>query len=142
MSVRKKTVTGSPSILIVDDEASSLSLLKGILVTEGYCVRSSDSGRLALASLAGWLPELILLDIRMPGMNGFEVYRRLRAIEKLHNVPGYVHQCGERTRRAALKGWRWAPSITSASRFGGKNCWLGFERMSSLDAFAETSKNR
>jgi two-component system, cell cycle sensor histidine kinase and response regulator CckA len=75
------------SILLIDDEADSLSLLKGILAAEGYRVRSADSGRLALASLAGWLPELILLDIRMPGMNGFEVYRRLRAIERLKNVP-------------------------------------------------------
>ncbi len=80
-------MSDSPSILIVDDEADSLSLLKGILAAGGYRVRSADSGRLALASVAGWLPELILLDIRMPGMNGFEVYRRLRAIERLQNIP-------------------------------------------------------
>ena len=80
-------MTGSPSILLVDDEADSLALLKGILAAEGFCVRSADSGRLALASLAVWLPELILLDVRMPGMDGFEVYSQLRAIEKLQRVP-------------------------------------------------------
>src|SRR5215475_11458810 len=80
-------MTERHSILLVDDEVDSLSLLKGILAAEGYHVRSADSGRLALASVAGWMPELILLDIRMPGMDGFEVYRRLRAIEKLQTVP-------------------------------------------------------
>ena len=80
-------MTSSPRILIVDDEAASLSLLKGILTAEQYCVRTADSGRLALASVTGWVPELILLDIRMPGMDGFEVYRRLRTSEKLRNVP-------------------------------------------------------
>jgi PAS domain S-box-containing protein len=78
---------GNYSILVVDDEADSLSLLNGILAAEGYYVRSADSGKLALEAIAGWLPELILLDIRMPGMGGLEVYRRLRAVEKAQSVP-------------------------------------------------------
>ena len=80
-------MTDNPSILVVDDEADSRSLLTGILVSEGYHVRTADSGRLALASVDAWLPELILLDIRMQGMDGFEVCRRLKAGDKSQRVP-------------------------------------------------------
>ena len=65
--------TDTSSILAVDDEADSLSVLASILAAEGYQVRTADSGRLALKSVAAWLPELILLDVRMPGMDGFDV---------------------------------------------------------------------
>jgi two-component system, cell cycle sensor histidine kinase and response regulator CckA len=74
-------------ILAVDDEPDTLSLLQGILAPEGYDVRSADSGRLALASLDAWLPALILLDIRMKDMDGFEVLRQLKAREKSRNIP-------------------------------------------------------
>ena len=77
----------SSGILVVDDEGDSLSLLKSILAAEGYDVRSADSGRLALGSLTDWLPELILLDIRMPDMDGFEVLCRLKALERSRNIP-------------------------------------------------------
>ncbi len=80
-------MTDNASILVVDDEADSRALLKGILVSEDYHVRTADSGRLALASVDAWLPELILLDIRMPGMDGFEVCSRLKASDKSHSVP-------------------------------------------------------
>ena len=76
-----------PSILVVDDAPDSLSLLTGILESEGYDVRIADGGRLALASVDAWLPELILLDIRMPGMDGLEVCRRLKACDRSQSVP-------------------------------------------------------
>jgi two-component system cell cycle sensor histidine kinase/response regulator CckA len=75
------------TILVVDDESESLALLSGILATEGYKVRSADSGRLALASVNAWLPQLILLDIHMPDTDGFEVCRQLKAGEKTRDVP-------------------------------------------------------
>jgi PAS domain S-box-containing protein len=87
MGGRRNFMTDNPSILVVDDEADSRSLLTGILVPEGYHVRTADSGRLALASVDAWLPELILLDIRMKGMDGFEVCRRLKAGDKSRRVP-------------------------------------------------------
>ena len=80
-------MTDSHSILVVDDESESLVRLTGILAAAGYQVRSADSGRLALASIAAWLPHLILLDIRMPGIDGFEVCRRLKASEGTRNIP-------------------------------------------------------
>jgi len=75
------------TILAVDDTLASLKLLTAILTEEGYQVRSADSGELALASVAASLPELILLDVRMPGMDGFEVLRRLKAQERSRNIP-------------------------------------------------------
>src|SRR6476660_4226817 len=75
------------SILVVDDDSESLMLLTDILKAEGYRVRSADSGKLALASVKESLPSLILLDIRMPGMDGFEVCRRLKAGEETRDVP-------------------------------------------------------
>ncbi len=80
-------MTDSHSILVVDDESDSLALLTGILAAEGYHVRSANSGQLALASIAARAPELILLDIRMPGIDGFEVCRRLQASEETRNIP-------------------------------------------------------
>jgi two-component system, cell cycle sensor histidine kinase and response regulator CckA len=80
-------VRDNSSILVVDDEAHSLSLLRGILTAEGYQVRLADSGKLALASLTAWLPQLIVLDVRMKDMDGFEVLRQIKASEKARNIP-------------------------------------------------------
>lgn len=74
-------------ILAVDDTAASLRLLTDILKEEGYEVRSAISGELALRAAAGNPPELVLLDIRMPGMDGFEVCRRLKAQPATRDVP-------------------------------------------------------
>ena len=74
-------------ILAVDDTAESLILLTEIFTAEGYQVRPADSGELAIAAAAAIKPELILLDIRMPGMDGFEVCRRLKARIDTRDVP-------------------------------------------------------
>jgi PAS domain S-box-containing protein len=75
------------SILVVDDEPESLTLVAAILRAEGYEVRSANTGRLALESVAGWRPQLILLDVRMPDTGGLEVCRRLKASEKTRDIP-------------------------------------------------------
>jgi CheY-like chemotaxis protein len=75
------------TILLVEDTHESLKLLTGILSAEGHTVRPADSGELALASAAAHPPELILLDIRMPGMDGFEVLRRLKAADATRDIP-------------------------------------------------------
>ncbi len=74
-------------ILAVDDTSESLRILTDILVSQGYDVRPADSGELALASIEATQPELILLDIRMPGMDGFEVCRRLKDRAEIHHIP-------------------------------------------------------
>jgi DNA-binding response OmpR family regulator len=75
------------TILVVDDTPTALKLLTDTLVAEGYQVRPANSGELALASVALKPPELILLDIRMPGMDGFEVCRRLKSREESRDIP-------------------------------------------------------
>ena len=75
------------SILIVEDARESLTPLTETLSAEGYAVRSAGSGDLALAIAAANLPDLILLDIRMPGMEGFEALRRLHAAEETRDIP-------------------------------------------------------
>jgi PAS domain S-box-containing protein len=77
----------SSDILVVDDESSSLALLAGMLREEGYEVRPANSGRLALASALAWPPQLILCDIRMPEIDGFELCRRLKAQETTCDIP-------------------------------------------------------
>ena len=75
------------TILAVDDTLASLKLLTDILTAEGYQVHPANSGELALASVAASLPELILLDVRMPGMDGFEVLRQLKAQKQSRDIP-------------------------------------------------------
>jgi len=74
-------------VLIVDDSPETLRLLGDLLAAEGYQVRPADSGALALAYAATTTPDLVLLDVRMPGMDGFEVCRRLKNTPATRNVP-------------------------------------------------------
>jgi CheY-like chemotaxis protein len=74
-------------IMAVDDNPANLKLLEGMLRQQGYQVRSFPRGRLALAAAAEDPPELILLDINMPEMNGYEVCERLKANEKMARIP-------------------------------------------------------
>ena len=75
------------TILVADDESESRQLLVDILKAEGYEVRPADDGQLALASIMAQPPDLILLDIRMPDMDGFEVCRRLKSRAATEEIP-------------------------------------------------------
>jgi PAS domain S-box-containing protein len=76
-----------PSILLVDDVPNNLQVLSEILIREGYRIRPVTSGDLALRTIAAELPSLILADIKMPGMDGFELCRRLKAAERTRAIP-------------------------------------------------------
>ena len=80
-------MTDKGKILVVDDTPASLKLLSDLLKAEGYEVRSAISGELALNSTNISPPELILLDIRMPIMDGYEVCRRLKAQPATRDIP-------------------------------------------------------
>jgi response regulator RpfG family c-di-GMP phosphodiesterase len=80
-------MTATGYILAIDDTPASLRLLTDILKTEGYEVRSAISGELALHAATAQPPELILLDVSMPGMSGFDVCQRLKAQEQTRDVP-------------------------------------------------------
>ena len=75
------------NILIVDDVLDNLDLLSRILTRRGYKVRSVERGVKAIEiAQTGWA-DLILLDINMPGMDGYEVCRRLKADERTSSIP-------------------------------------------------------
>jgi len=74
-------------ILIVDDMQESLKFLYHILEKHGYRVRPATNGPLALKSVALKLPDLILLDVQMPEMDGYEVCRRLKSNAHSQNIP-------------------------------------------------------
>lgn len=75
------------NILIVDDAPANLRLLSQMLSELGYGVRAATSGERALASVHAAPPDLILLDIKMPGMNGYEVCERLKADRTTREIP-------------------------------------------------------
>jgi len=74
-------------ILIVDDTPANLRLLSQMLSDQGYQVRPVPDGRLAIAAAQAKPPDLILLDIRMPDLNGYQVCEQLKAEEKTKDVP-------------------------------------------------------
>jgi two-component system cell cycle response regulator len=74
-------------ILIVDDNLAGRETLKGLLFGRGYNLAFADSGAKALEVADAIMPDLILLDVMMPGMDGFEVCRRLRANPRVAEVP-------------------------------------------------------
>jgi sigma-B regulation protein RsbU (phosphoserine phosphatase) len=74
-------------VLIVDDTPANLRLLSQMLAEHGYHVRPVPDGPLALAAVQAEPPDLILLDIRMPGMNGYEVCEHLKAGAQTCDVP-------------------------------------------------------
>lgn len=77
----------SSRILVVDDLVDNLFLLQTILEAEGYKVETADSGSLALAKVEDSPPDLILMDVMMPDMNGYEVTRQIRENQSLPFMP-------------------------------------------------------
>lgn len=73
-----------PAVLLVDDDPTLLSVLSRRVNRAGYDVRTAPSGPAALKYLDGWLPALLVVDLMMPGMDGFELCRR---VKQLADVP-------------------------------------------------------
>lgn len=81
----EQTMKGN--ILIVDDTSANLRLLSNMLTEQGYKVRAVVNGPMALTTTRAVPPDLILLDINMPGMNGYEVCQQLKADEQTREIP-------------------------------------------------------
>jgi CheY-like chemotaxis protein len=77
----------SGDVFVVDDNERNLSLLVAILRERGYKVRLANSGRAALAMIRAKPPEIVLLDIDMPGMSGYEVCRELKQFDDTRDIP-------------------------------------------------------
>jgi DNA-binding response OmpR family regulator len=90
------------NILLVDDNHDNLRFLSSILARQGYEVRPTDSGDKALAAIRAKQPELIMLDVMMPDMSGFDVCDRLKADQNTRDVPvifiSAIHEVEEKAR--------------------------------------------
>jgi len=75
------------TILIVDDVLSNIEVTENLLTAEGLNIISAESGEASLEILRHSTPDLILMDIRMPGMSGYQVVKEIRSIPKLQNIP-------------------------------------------------------
>jgi two-component system, sensor histidine kinase and response regulator len=91
-----------PRIMIVDDTPQNLQLLEGMLLRKGWQVFALPSGEMALLAAARERPDIILLDVLMPGMDGYEVCTRLKADPQLKDIPvlflSAVHEPWNKTR--------------------------------------------
>src|SRR5207253_2530302 len=76
-----------PRILVVDDTPRNIKVMEASLAPRGYAISGVTSGAAALHEIATQPPDLVLLDVIMPGMDGFEVCRRLRAEPATHLLP-------------------------------------------------------
>ncbi len=85
--VNKQTDSARGDVLIVDDDLPSLNTLSSMLTNQGYEVRGVPDGPMALTVIDTKPPELIILDVKMPGMDGFEVCRQIKANEKSSGIP-------------------------------------------------------
>ena len=74
------TATDSSRVLVVDDEPQITRVLKTVLSSQGYQVRTAAEGEAALSSFSEWHPELVITDLYMPRMDGVELCRRIRAV--------------------------------------------------------------
>jgi CheY-like chemotaxis protein len=91
-------------LLVVDDELSILEALEDVLATEGYEVLTAHNGAEGLKRLGEALPDLVLLDLMMPVMDGREMLRRMREDPRLKDIPVIIMSAGrisDEERRAA-----------------------------------------
>jgi CheY-like chemotaxis protein len=77
----------APRVLVIDDQESATHILESLLRRRGYAVRTVNDSRKALKAAREFVPQVVLLDIAMPHMNGYEVARRIRAEPTLKEVP-------------------------------------------------------
>lgn len=83
----KSDIPTKGNILVVDDHADNLRVLSSMLSQQGYKVRKALSGEMALMACQVNQPDLILLDINMPGMDGYQVCQHLKSLEKTCEIP-------------------------------------------------------
>lgn len=93
-------------IFIVDDNAANVKLVEFLLSSRGYQVRTAADAAQALSTLGDFSPQLILMDLQLPGMDGFELMRLLRAGTKARDVrivavTAYTSKDAERRARSA-----------------------------------------
>lgn len=114
--------SGHKTILIVDDTPTNIGIISGVL-KDSFSTKVATNGEKALVlASAGDRPDLILLDITMPGMVGYEVCRRLKADPATRGIP-VLFLTAKTEADDEKKALRSGPSITSTSRSRLRLCW-------------------
>jgi PleD family two-component response regulator len=103
MKVEGKNVAGVPHILIVEDQENTAEMLTSYLKAQGYEVTAVGWGNDALAFVEKTVPDLIVLDIRLPDIDGYQVCRQLRAHRRTEHVP-VIFLTEKRERKDRLTG--------------------------------------
>ena len=86
-ALRRTPAAPTNRVLVVDDEPAAVDLITQLLQDEGYHVKGAYSGEEALRALADEPPDIILLDLLMPGMDGFEVIQQIKANQNWRDIP-------------------------------------------------------
>ena len=108
----------TPDILLVEDDQELLKVVSNRLTESGYGVRTAETGTAALDAVSEQLPDLVLLDVMLPELDGLEVCRRLRASHPLLYIMMLTARSEEMDR---VVGLRWELMITSPSRSASAN---------------------
>ncbi len=114
MAAEQDRLTKAADILVVEDSIASLRMLTEILAKEGYKIRPIEQPQSALKAAFAKPPSLILLDVKMPKMSGFEVCRRLKQDERTRDVPvifvSALDELQDRIQGFEVGGWISSPS--------------------------------
>jgi diguanylate cyclase (GGDEF)-like protein/PAS domain S-box-containing protein len=124
------------TILIVDDESRNRKLLEVLLLPEGYRTVMAASGEEALAKIAEQAPDLILLDIMMPGMDGYAVARAIKANESTSNIP-IIMLTAQIDREARLAGLSAGAEEFLTKPVDRAELWLRVRNLLRLKAYGD-----
>ncbi|KPA13536.1 Acetoacetate metabolism regulatory protein atoC [Candidatus Magnetomorum sp. HK-1] len=104
MNMKKQSIF-TETILIVDDKPETLSVLSKILLDQGFNVRAALNVDIAMKSATKYIPNLILMDVNMPGTDGFEACRQIKKIKTLESVP-VIFLTGKTDTTAKITGFK------------------------------------
>ena len=126
-------------VLVVDDDSDNRTLLGDSLTREGYLVAAAEDGPTALGRLSEGDIDLVILDVRMPGMDGLEVCKRIRAQPRFERIPIIfltANQADELREAAGLEAggdeYLFKPFSRKVLALGGTSCLANAEREQQL----------
>jgi PAS domain S-box-containing protein len=128
-------------ILIVDDELPNRRLLEALLQAEGYSTISATNGEEALASVARYAPDLVLLDIMMPGMDGYQVAKILKTNPASTNIP-IIMVTAQIDRGARLAGLNAGAEEFLTKPVDRAELWLRVRNLLRLKAYGDLLHNQ
>ncbi len=133
-------ISPAATILIVDDEIQNCRLLEALLKPEGYLTISVANGEEALATIAQHAPDLVLLDIMLPGMDGFQVARTLKGDSATSNIP-IIMVTALDDRAARMTGLHAGAEEFLTKPFDRAELWLRVRNLLRLKEFNDFLQN-